>query len=134
MNSWDSDLHDPSCRAPAFLSVLNSGFTTRGLVISGADKPAGGEGLRWLQITLTSRLPAEGDLAPGALFVCPSVLKTWGDPGQGQKCEDRRVCSCIQGQKTLSCQGREPVFPDPFPLEGSKRLITVTTSFLIASL
>lgn len=86
----------PGCKDPAFLSVLNSGFMIHQLVIYGADKAAEGECPCPLQTALTSSAhisPAEGGLAPAvvALSFCPliTVLKRWGDPWEGQKCESR---------------------------------------------
>jgi len=115
------------CKALTFLPVWNAGFTiycSWFTVQTSLQEEKACAGFRqcWLLAHIS---PAEGDLAAAvaALFVCPQLQfrRDRGTLGRaGVWGQESSLFSCIQEQKTLSCEWREPVFPDRLPLERFK--------------
>lgn len=125
------------CKAPSFLSVPNSSVTIHSFVIHGADKPAPSNADSSFLLTSS---PAKYGLVPAvvALFLYPwiGVLKRWGDPWEGRKCEGRTVHHSAASRSKRHSPLREEnmCFQITFLWKGSKHLITIITSFLLISL
>lgn len=129
MKSRDSNLHCPAAE-PHFSFCAELRHADTSLYGYGADKPAPNNA----HISLAEDGRAS---AAVAMFVCTwiRVLKRWGDLGEGQKSEGRRVhWSAASRSKRHSLLREENMcFQITFFWKSSKHLITIIASFLVIS-